>query len=73
MHELLARDVQRECGALVDHPLRRDDVQHRSGQRFVESAGPQLRRVWLNSISGPSTIETKIILTATSFFIPRLQ
>ena len=45
MHELLARDVQRECGALVDHPLCRDDVQHRSGQRFVESAGPQLRRV----------------------------
>ena len=45
MHELLARDVQRERGALVDHPLGRNDVQHRSGQRFVESAGPQLRRV----------------------------
>ncbi len=45
MHELLARDVERQGGALVNHPLRRDDVQHRSGQRFVESSGLQLGSV----------------------------
>ncbi len=45
MHELLARDVQRKRTALVEHPVGRDDVQHRPGQRLVEPAGLQLRRV----------------------------
>jgi hypothetical protein len=47
MHELLAGGVQRECGALIDHSVGRDDVQHCPSQRFVESSGPQLRRVYV--------------------------
>ena len=45
MHELLARDIQRERAALVEHLLGGHDIKHRPGQRFVEPAGPQLRRI----------------------------
>ena len=45
MHELLARDIQRERAALVERPVGGDDIEHRPGQGLVEPSGLQHRHV----------------------------